>query len=117
MRAVDGTKRKDRRKKTLELAKGYWGRRSTNNRVARNAVMKSGTYAYRDRKAKKRDFRKLWIARINAATRAEGMSYSDFIHALKLLNVSLDRKVLSNMAIDDKDSFKSLIERAKSALN
>ena len=116
MRAVDGTKRKDRRKKVLEEAKGYFGRRSTNNRIARNAVMKSGVYAYRDRKVRKREFRALWIARINAACREEGISYSDFIHALKTLNVDLNRKVLSNMAIEDKESFKALVLKAKAAL-
>lgn len=116
MRAVDGTKRKDRRKKVLEEAKGYFGRRSTNNRIARNAVMKSGVYAYRDRKVRKREFRALWIARINAACREEGISYSDFIHALKTLNIDLNRKVLSNMAIENKESFKALVVKAKAAL-
>ncbi len=116
MRAVDGTKRKDRRKKVLKQAKGYWGRRSTNNRIARNAVMKAGVYAYRDRKARKRDFRKLWIARISAAVREYDMNYSQFMHALKTLNIDLNRKVLSNMAIEDKESFASLAKKAKEAV-
>ena len=116
MRAVDGTKRKDRRKKVLKQAKGYWGRRSSNNRIARNAVMKSGVYAYRDRKARKRDFRKLWIARINAAVKDEGMNYSQFIHALKIMNIELNRKVLSNMAIEDKESFAALVKKAREAV-
>ena len=113
MRAVDGSKRKNRRKKTLKLAKGYWGMRSTNNRVARNAVMKAGVYAYRDRKARKRDFRKLWIARINAAVRSQGITYSQFINSLKKCNIMLDRKVLSNMAIEDKEGFLALVKKVK----
>ena len=83
-RAVDGTKHKDRRKKILDQAKGYFGRRSTNYRVAKDAVAKAGQYAYRGRKEKKRDFRKLWIARISAAVQAEGLNYSQFMHGLKL---------------------------------
>ena len=79
-RAVDGTKHKDRRKKILDQAKGYWGRRSTNYRVAKDAVAKAGQYAYRGRREKKRDFRKLWIARISAAVQAEGLNYSQFMH-------------------------------------
>ena len=116
-RAVDGTKHKDRRNKIMHLAKGYWGRRSTNNRIAKDAVAKAGQYAYRGRKEKKRDFRKLWIARISAAVKAEGMNYSSFMHALKLSKIQLDRKTLSNMAIEDKVAFKALVEKAKKALN
>lgn len=116
-RAVDGTKHKDRRSKIMHLAKGYWGRRSTNNRIAKDAIAKAGQYAYRGRKEKKRDFRKLWIARISAAVKAEGMNYSSFMHALKLSNIQLDRKALSNMAIEDKVAFKALVEKAKKALN
>lgn len=116
MRAVDGTKRKDRRKKVLKQAKGYWGRRGTNNRIARAAVMKAGVYAYRDRKARKRDFRALWIARINAAVREEGMTYSQFMKALKMMNIEINRKVLSNMAIEDKNSFNALITKAKEVI-
>lgn len=116
MRAVDGTKRKDRRKKVLKQSKGYWGRRGTNNRIARAAVMKAGVYSYRDRKARKRDFRSLWVARINAAVRAEGMTYSQFMHALKVLNIDINRKVLSNMAIEDKNAFHALVNQAKAAV-
>lgn len=115
-RAVDGTKRKDRRKKILKQAKGYYGRRHTNNRVAKDAVAKAGQYAYRGRKEKKRDFRKLWIARINAAVRAEGLTYSQFMHGLTLANISLNRKALSNMAIEDKTSFKALVDQVKTVL-
>lgn len=116
MRAVDGTKRKDRRKKVLKQAKGYWGRRGTNNRIARAAVMKAGVYAYRDRKVRKRDFRALWISRINAAVRAEGMTYSQFMKALKMMNIDINRKVLSNMAIEDKNSFTLLVNKAKEVI-
>lgn len=114
-RAVDGTKHKDRRSKILERAKGYYGRRSTNNRIAKDAVAKAGQYAYRGRKERKRDFRKLWIARISAAVRAEGMTYSQFIHALKLANIEMNRKTLSNMAIEDKQAFSALVAQVKAA--
>ena len=116
-RAVDGTKHKDRRKKILDQAKGYYGRRSTNNRVAKDAVAKAGQYAYRGRKERKRDFRKLWIARISAAVQAEGLNYSQFMHGLKLANIELNRKAISNMAIEDKTAFASLVAAAKAALN
>ncbi len=115
-RAVDGTRRKDRRKKVLDKAKGYWGRRSKLTRVAKDAVRKAGQYAYRDRKVRKREFRQLWIARISAATRAEGLSYSRFINGLDKSNVEINRKVLSNMAIEDPASFKALVETAKKGL-
>ena len=115
-RAVDGTKRKDRRKKTLDQAKGYYGRRSTNHRIAKDAVAKAGQYAYRGRKEKKRDFRKLWIARISAAVQAEGLNYSQFMHGLKLANIELNRKALSNMALEDKAAFSLLVGQVKKAL-
>lgn len=115
-RAVDGTKHKDRRKKILDQAKGYFGRRSTNYRIAKDAVAKAGQYAYRGRKEKKRDFRKLWIARISAAVQAEGINYSQFMHGLKLMNVELNRKALSNMAIEDKTSFSALCDQVKKVL-
>lgn len=115
-RAVDGTRRKDRRKKILEQAKGYYGRRSTNHRVAKDAVAKAGQYAYRGRHERKRDFRKLWIARISAAVKAEGLNYSQFMHGLKLANIELNRKALSNMAIEDKAAFTALCGQVKSAL-
>lgn len=115
-RAVDGTRRKDRRKRILDQAKGYWGRRSKLTRVAKDAVRKAGQYAYRDRKVKKRDFRQLWIARISAATRAEGLPYSQFMNGLNKANITINRKALSNMAIEDPASFKTLIDAARTAL-
>ncbi|MBQ0071136.1 MAG: 50S ribosomal protein L20 [Spirochaetales bacterium] len=115
-RAVDGTKRKDRRKKILDQAKGYYGRRHTNNRVAKDAVHRAGQYAYRGRKEKKRDFRQLWIARISAAVQAEGLNYSQFMHGLKLANIELNRKALSNMAVEDKAAFAALVAQVKSVL-
>ena len=115
-RAVDGTRRKDRRKKILEQAKGYYGRRSTNHRIAKDAVEKAGQYAYRGRKERKRDFRKLWIARISAAVQAEGLNYSQFMHGLKMANIQLNRKALSNMAIEDKASFEALVSEVKKVL-
>ena len=115
-RAVDGTKRKDRRKKILEQAKGYYGRRSTNTRIAKDAVAKAGQSASRGRQEKKRDFRKLWIARINAAVQAEGLNYSQFMHGLKLANITLNRKALSNMAVEDKAAFSALVKTVKEVL-
>ncbi|RCX13783.1 LSU ribosomal protein L20P [Anaerobacterium chartisolvens] len=105
-----------RHKKILKLAKGYFGAKSKLFRLANQAVMKSLVYAYRDRKAKKRDFRKLWIARINAAARINGMSYSRFINGLKKSGVSLNRKVLADMAINDATAFAQLAEKAKNAI-
>jgi large subunit ribosomal protein L20 len=116
-RAVDGTKHKDRRKKIIEQAKGYWGRRSTNYRIAKDAVAKAGQYAYRDRKRRKRDFRSLWIARISAGVQSEGLNYSQFMHGLKLANIEINRKALSNMAIEDKAAFSQLIAHVKTVLN
>ena len=106
-----------RRKKTLKLAKGYFGAKSKLYRVARQAVMKSLSYAYVGRKAKKRDFRKLWIARINAACHLNGMSYSAFMHGLKLAGIDLNRKVLADMAINDAAGFTALTDAAKAKLN
>ena len=115
-RAVDGTRRKDRRKKVLKNAKGYWGRRSKLLRSAKDAVARSGNYAYRDRRRKKRDFRRLWITRISAACRAEQMSYSRFINGLNKANIPVNRKVMSNLAIEDPKAFSALVEKAKQAL-
>lgn len=115
-RAVDGTKRKNRRKKILKQAKGFFGRRSTNYKVAKEAVIKSLTYAYRDRKRRKRDFRVLWIARISAACRAQEMSYSRFINGLKKSGIIINRKALSNMAIEDPKAFIAILDKAKEAL-
>lgn len=115
-RAVNGTVARKRRKKILNMAKGYRGMRSRAYRKAREAVEKGLCYAYRDRRAKKRSFRRLWIARINAAVRAEGMTYSQFIHGLKKANIDLDRKVLSDLAIHNADSFRVLTQTARSQL-
>ena len=105
-----------RHKKILSQAKGYYGARSRIYRVAIQAVTKAGQYAYRDRKVKKRTFRQLWIARINAQSRAEGISYSRFINGLKKSGIELDRRVLADLAIHDKEAFAELAEKAKSAL-
>ena len=113
-RAVNAVKK---RRKILKSAKGYYGMRSRCYRVAREAVMKSGKYAYIGRKQKKRNFRQLWIARINAACRINGMSYSKFMCGLKLANVDLNRKVLAEIAISDAQGFAALAETAKKALN
>ena len=105
-----------RRKKILKRAKGYWGSKSTHYRVANQAVMKSLKYAYIGRKHKKRDFRRLWITRINNAVRAQGMNYSTFMNGLKKSGIELNRKMLSEMAIHDPASFNALVETAKKAL-
>jgi len=105
-----------RRKKILKLAGGYWGAKSTHYKMANEAVMKSLRYAYIGRKQRKRDFRKLWIARINAAAKSNGMNYSTFMHGLKLAGIELNRKMLSEMAIHDPDAFTTLAETAKSKL-
>ena len=103
-------------KNILEQAKGYRGRRKNTIRVARQAVEKAGQYAYRDRKAKKRTFRGLWIQRINAAVRIEGLTYSEFMHGLKLAGVELDRKVLADIAMHEGEVFSTIIAQAKAAL-
>jgi len=115
-RAVDGTRRKDRRKRILAFTKGYWGRRKNLFRTAKDALAKSLKYAYRDRKNRKREFRTLWISRISAATRNEGMSYSRFMEGLKKANITINRKVISNMAIEDAAAFSALVAEAKKAL-
>jgi large subunit ribosomal protein L20 len=114
-RAVDGTRRKDHRKKILKLAKGYWGRRHSNFKVAKDAVAKGLSYAYRDRRDRKGDFRRLWIVRINAACRAEGISYSRLINGLLKAGVELDRKALANLAVQDQAAFKVVVAKAKAA--
>ncbi|MCI5830792.1 MAG: 50S ribosomal protein L20 [Treponema sp.] len=116
MRAVDGSKRKNRRAKILKLAKGFKGDRKSNYKPAKDAVVKALDHSYSGRKLKKRDYRSLWIARINAAVRAEGMSYSRFIDGLSKAGVTLNRKALSNMAIEDPVAFKAVIEVAKNAV-
>lgn len=105
-----------RRKKTLKLAKGYWGSKSRHFKMAKQAVMKSGNYAFAGRKARKRDFRRLWITRISAACRANEISYSVFMNGLKKAGIVLNRKMLAEIAVADEDAFKSLIEKAKAAL-
>ena len=104
-----------RRKKILKLAKGYWGSKSRHFKMAKQAVMKSGNYAFIGRKQKKRDFRRLWISRINAACRANGSTYSAFMTGLKKAGVTLNRKMLSEIAIADEAAFKALVEKAKAA--
>ena len=116
-RAVSGTISRRRRKKVLDMAKGYRSIRSRAFRKARESVEKGLCYAYRDRRTKKRNFRRLWIARINAAVRAEGLTYSQFIHGLKKANIEIDRKVLSNLAISNADSFKVLTQTARSQIS
>lgn len=105
-----------RRKKTLKLAKGYFGSKSRHFKMAKQAVMRSGNYAYIGRKARKRDFRRLWITRISAACRAEGVSYSLFMNGLKKAGVTLNRKMLAEIAVADETAFKGLVEKAKAAL-
>ncbi|HHV60835.1 MAG TPA: 50S ribosomal protein L20 [Clostridiaceae bacterium] len=104
-----------RRKKVLKLAKGYFGAKSKLYKMAKQAVMKSLVYAYRDRRANKRNFRKLWISRINAAARMNGMSYSKFMNALKKSGIVLNRKVLADMAVNDREAFSNLVEKVKNA--
>ena len=111
-----GTTTRTKHKRLLDQAKGYRGRRKNTIRVARQAVEKAGQYAYRDRKVKKRSFRALWIQRINAAVRAEGLTYGQFIHALKLANIDLDRKVLADIAMHEGEAFSAIIAQAKAAL-
>ena len=105
-----------RRKKILKLAKGYRGHKSKNFRVANQAVMKSLVYAYIGRKQKKRDFRRLWITRISAAAKTNGMNYSQFMNGLKKAGIEINRKMLSEIAIHDADAFKALVEKAKASL-
>jgi large subunit ribosomal protein L20 len=105
-----------RHKKVLKQAKGYYGARSRIFRVAKQAVTKAGQYAYRDRRQRKRQFRALWITRINAQSRANGLSYSRFIAGLKKAEIGLDRRVLADLAVHDKSAFAAIVEQAKAAL-
>lgn len=105
-----------RHKKILKQAKGYYGARSRVFRVAKQAVIKAGQYAYRDRRQRKRQFRALWIARINAASRANGLSYSRLIAGLRKAQIGLDRKVLADLAVHDKQAFSAVVEQARTAL-
>ena len=105
-----------RRNKILKMAKGYWGSKSKHYKMANQAMMKSLTYVYTGRRLKKRDFRRLWITRISAACKANGMNYSTFMHGLKLADIQIDRKMLSELAVNDKAAFAQLIELAKGKL-
>jgi len=115
-RAIDGSKRKNRRKKILKLAKGFWGRRGTNFKTAKDAVTKALHYAYRDRRDRKGDFRRLWIIRVNAACREEGISYSKFIAGMDKAGISINRKALAHLAVEDSAAFKAIVAQAKVAL-
>jgi len=116
-RVKRGTTSHARHKRVLELAKGYYGRRKNTIRVARQAVEKAGQYAYRDRKVKKRNFRALWIQRINAAVREVGLTYGVFMHGLKLSGVELDRKMLADIAMHEPDAFRTIAAQAQRALD
>ena len=111
-----GTTTRAKHNRILEQAKGYYGRRKNTIRIARQAVEKAGQYAYRDRKVKKRSFRALWIQRINAATREQGVTYSAFMHALSNSGLELDRKVLADLAVNDPAAFGSIVEKVKAQL-
>ncbi|HLR74536.1 MAG TPA: 50S ribosomal protein L20 [Virgibacillus sp.] len=115
-RVKGGPVTRRRRKRVLKLAKGYYGSKHTLFKTAKQQVMKSGQYAYRDRRQKKRDFRKLWITRINAAARMNDISYSQLMHGLKLAGVEINRKMLSQLAIEDEKAFTQLVDQAKAAL-
>ncbi|ARQ07388.1 MULTISPECIES: 50S ribosomal protein L20 [Staphylococcaceae] len=115
-RVKGGTVTRARRKKVIKLAKGYFGSKHTLYKVAKQQVMKSGQYAYRDRRQKKREFRKLWIARINAAARKHDISYSRLMNGLKVAGIDINRKMLSEIAISDEKAFAELVNQAKAAL-
>jgi large subunit ribosomal protein L20 len=106
-----------KRRKVLDEAKGYWGIKKSSYRKAKEQLLKSYTYAYRDRKARKREFRRLWITRINAGARENGMSYNQFIHGLKEAEIGLDRKVLADLAVREPEAFAAIAAQAKQALD
>ena len=112
-RSVNAVASRRRRKKIIKAAKGYFGARSNVYTVAKNAVEKAWSYAYRDRRNKKRAFRRLWIARINAAARQEGMTYSKFMYGVKQANIELNRKVLADLALNEPEAFKSIVAKVK----
>lgn len=114
-RATNAVARKKRKKKVLKEAKGYWGRKHSSYRLANEQLMRSGNYAFRDRRVRKRDFRRLWIVRINAAARQEGMSYSELMHGLKLAGVEVNRKMLADVAVRDPEAFRRFTELAREA--
>jgi large subunit ribosomal protein L20 len=115
-RSKNGTRRHERRRKIMRLARGYWGGRSRLFKSAKEAVMKALAASYRDRRRRKGEFRRLWIARISAAVRAEGITYSQFMHGLSQAGVALNRKALSNMAIEDPVAFKAIVVKSREAL-
>jgi large subunit ribosomal protein L20 len=115
-RATNAVARRRRRKKTLTQAKGYYGRKHSSYRFANEQLMRSGQYAYRDRRNRKREFRRLWITRINAASRQNGISYSDFIHGLNEAGVEVNRKMLADIAVNDPDAFRRFAEVAREAV-
>jgi large subunit ribosomal protein L20 len=114
-RATNSVARRRRRKKVLKQARGYWGRKHSSYRFANEQLMRSGAYAYRDRRTRKRDFRRLWITRINAAARQEGMSYSQLIHGLDRAGVEVNRKMLAEIAVDDPEGFRRFVDLAREA--
>ena len=116
-RVKRGVTSRAKHKKVLKAVKGQWGRRKNTIRVARQAMEKSMQYAYRDRRNKKREFKSLWIQRINAGVRSEGMTYSRFIHGLNKSGIKLDRKILAEIAYDNPEAFKTIVKKAQSALN
>ena len=116
-RSNSSVPRKRKHKKLLKQAKGYFGTRKSNYRTAKDAVQKALQYAYRDRRNKKRDFKSLWIQRINAGVRAEGLTYSKFINGLNKCGIAIDRKILAEIAYDSPEAFKTIVQKAQSALN
>ena len=116
-RVKRGVTSRAKHKKVLKAIKGQWGRRKNTIRVARQAMEKSMQYAYRDRRNKKREFKSLWIQRINAGVRAEGLTYSKFIHGLNKSGIKLDRKILAEIAYDNPEAFKTIVKKAQAALN
>ena len=115
-RATNAVARHKRRKKTLAQAKGYYGRKHSSHRLANEQVMRSGMYAYRDRRNRKREFRRLWITRINAAARQNGMSYSELIHGLGVAGIEVNRKMLADIAVRDPEAFRRFAEQAREAV-
>jgi large subunit ribosomal protein L20 len=115
-RTTNAVARKRRKKKVLREARGYWGRKHSSYRLANEQVMRSGRYAYRDRRNRKRDFRRLWIVRINAAARREGMTYSELVHGLDRAGVEVNRKVLADIAVRDPEAFRRFAELAREAI-
>jgi large subunit ribosomal protein L20 len=115
-RATNAVARHRKRKRTLDRAKGYWGRKHSSYRFAKEQLMRSDAYAYRDRRTRKRDFRRLWIIRINAAARQEGMSYSELMHGLREAGIEVNRKMLADIAVHDPEAFRRFAEQAREAV-